>query len=144
MEAYEFKPLSEVEQMAEPGATTTALVIDGGEVKQLPVAAIGGGGSAVGGSAVGGSFIVNITVVADSEGAISSVTGDKTYDEISAAVSSGVIPVALIHGHMMFEVAHGVWIGKMNGDYAAHIFAVRVGDISVQVMVGPDNAWGAL
>ena len=138
MDAYEFKPLSEVEQIGEPGTTTTVLVLDNGEVKQLPAATLGG-------SAVSGSFIVNITVGSDSEGVISSVAGDKTYDEISAAVSAGIIPDSLIHGYMMLEVAHGAWVGKLKADYGSlHAFSVQAGNLSVAVGVSSDNVWGAL
>ena len=83
-EVYNFKPLSEVDSLNEPTSATNILAVDGGKVKQIPASAIGGGGA--------GNFIVNVAVAADGF----SVSADKTFVEMEAAIESGALPVAAV------------------------------------------------
>ena len=76
--SYEFTKLSEVPAVSEFPEGANAIIETNGEIKRCPSS--GGGGS-------GGQFIVNVY---DINAAGTKFAADKTYDEISAAIESGM------------------------------------------------------
>lgn len=80
-EVYKFKAMSQVETLEEPTETTTVLAVEDGAVRQVPAAKLGGGGS--------GGYMVRAAIDVSNY----SVTADKTYAEIMAAVEAGCAPV---------------------------------------------------
>lgn len=80
-EVYKFKAMSQVETLEEPTETTTVLAVEDGAVRQVPAAKLGGGGS--------GGYMVRAAIDVSNY----SVTADKTYAEIVAAVEAGCAPV---------------------------------------------------
>jgi len=126
-EVYNFKPLSEVELLEEPGEGATVLAVDNGAVKQIPAAKLGGGT---------GSFIV--TAALDPE--TGSVTGaDKTFAEIMAAIEAGAFPVfrldgtSLGQGYVYLPVMQVASEGIAFGGFVLESYAA--------IICTPDNQW---
>ena len=129
-EVYNFKPLSEVEPLQEPTSATSILAVDGGKVKQIPASAVGGGGGGA------GNFIVNVAVAADDF----SVSGDKTFVEMEAAIESGALPVAAVD----FSAVGVGFVYSLVSMYVPGegiIFLPNTGEGYVPVICSVDDIW---
>lgn len=81
-EVYQFKAMSQVETLEAPTDGTTLLAVESGTVRQIPAARLGGGGGYM------VRAMVDITT--------GSLSADKSYEEIVAAVEAGCAPVLYI------------------------------------------------
>lgn len=127
-EVYNFKPLSEVDSLNEPTSATNILAVDGGKVKQIPASAIGGGGA--------GNFIVNVAVAADDF----SVSADKTFVEMEAAIESGALPVAAVDLSAV-GVGFVYCLVTMHVPGEGIIFLPNTGEGNMPLICSADDTW---
>ena len=128
-EVYNFKPLSEVELLEEPGEGTTVLAVESGAVKQIPAAKLGGGGT--------GGFIV--TAALDVE--VGGITGaDKTFAEIMTAVEAGAFPVLRLDGTPMDQGYLYLTVMQVVPE-AAISFSADVFGSGATIICTSDNQW---
>ena len=122
-EVYKFKAMSQVETLEEPTGATTVLAVEDGAVKQIPAAKLGGSG---------GGYMVHGSI----DTLDYSVSADKTFAEIVAAVESGCAPVLLLSMETNRLLSPLIMV---SGELV--LFQVNTGDALLGISCTSGNEW---
>jgi len=122
-EVYKFKAMSQVETLEEPTDATTVLVVENGTVKQIPAVAVGGNGG----------YMVRATLAIDY-----SITADKLYTEIVAAVKAGCAPVLYLATP---DASEFYLIPLVGSNDEALVFQLYFDGSAMSVSCTVDNEW---
>jgi len=124
-EVYKFKAMSQVETLEEPTDATTVLAVEDGAVKQIPAAKLGGGG----GYMVHGSI----------DTLDYSVSADKTFAEIVAAVENGCVPVLGLADESNINLIPLVMVSE-----ESVMFQMYTGEALLGIVCTSDNEWALM